>query len=289
MNVRVIANPIAGGGQGKAVAEDLCRALESQGLPHELVITRRAGDARSQAGKPGADYIVAVGGDGSVNEVANGLKGTEACLAILPLGTANVVARELQIRRDPERLARFIAEEKTRVIDVAVTDGRQFMLGAGAGFDGAIVARVHENRGKRLGFHSYVRPVFHVLKTYAFPPIRVKVDGETVCEDAHYAIVGNCRYSAGIFRFTPKARLDDGLLDVCLFRNLTMMRMARLALASWRPRFAERKDVFYTAGREVAFESADGAEVPLQIDGDPAGALPATFRAEPAALRVVAP
>ena len=289
MNVRVIANPIAGGGRGKAVAEDLCRALESEGLPHELVITQKAGDARTEAGRPGADFIVAVGGDGSVNEVANGLKGTGACLAILPLGTANVVARELGIHRDPEKLARLIAENKTRVIDVAVTNGRQFMLGAGAGFDAAIVNRVHQNRGKRLGFHSYVRPVFHVLQTYAFPPIRVRIDGETVCENAHYAIVGNCRYSAGIFRFTPKARLDDGLLDVCLFRNLTMVRMARLALASWRPRFAERKDILYHTGREVTFESADGTEVPLQIDGDPAGTLPATFQAEPAALRVVAP
>jgi YegS/Rv2252/BmrU family lipid kinase len=230
-----------------------------------------------------------VGGDGSVNEVANGLRDPDARLAILPLGTANVVARELGIPRDPAHVAQLIADGATRSVDAGRYGARRFLLGVGAGLDAAVVEEVHRTRGKSLSYASYVRPVLRVLWRYNFPKMRVTVDGVRLSDDAEYAIVGNCRYSAGVLALTPRAKLDDGLLDVCLFSALTVPRLARLALAAYRPGFAERRDLIYAQGREVEILPQGNERVPFQVDGDPGGEAPLTLTVEASAIRVVAP
>ncbi|MCC6694319.1 MAG: diacylglycerol kinase family lipid kinase [Candidatus Hydrogenedentes bacterium] len=288
MNVRVIANPISGGGRGRQLGEAMRAALRGKGLESDLFITSRAGEAQEQASQPGFDCVVSVGGDGTTNEVANGIAGTGALLAILPLGTANVVARQLGIPQNAEAVAELIARNQSRTMDVGLHRGRRFLLGAGAGPDAAIVARIHSSRGKRLGIPGYFLPTLRVLSRYAWPPIRVVADGKTLCDDGHYAIVANCRFSAGVFRFTPNASVEDCLLDVCVMRRLSMPRLAVHAVASWLPRFTDRAGILYRQAREVVFEP-QGAEVPLQVDGDPAGQIPAAFSVEPGALRVVAP
>ena len=288
MNVRIIANPISGGGRGRHLGETMCGALRSRGVESDLLITSRAGEAREEAAKPGYDCVVSVGGDGTTNEVANGIAGTGAMLAILPLGTANVVARQLGIPQSAEAVAELIVRNQSKTMDVGLYQGRRFLLGAGAGPDAAIVAEIHASRGKRLGISGYYLPTLRVLSRYVWPAIRVVVDGEALCEDGHYAIVANCRFSAGVFRFTPKASVEDGLLDVCVMRGLSMPRLAVHAVASWLPGFTERAGVLYRQGRDVSLEAAEG-EVLLQVDGDPAGRIPATFSVEPRALRVIAP
>jgi diacylglycerol kinase (ATP) len=289
MNVRVIANPIAGGGKGKIMAEALTRALEGKGKSVELVLTKQAGDNRTAASRSGADCVVAVGGDGSINEVVNGLAGTEAMLAILPAGTANVVARELSIPGDPMRVAEMIANPRPRWMDAGLFGGQRFLLGAGAGLDAAISERVSGQRGKRSSKLRWVWPTVSTILGYSFPKIRVTVDGLLISDQAEYAIVGNCRYSAGVFPATPNAKIDDGLLDVCVFRDLRPWRILHTLPAVWSGGHIRRKDVTYIQGKKVAFHSADDSEVPFQVDGDPRGHLPAEFSIEPRAVQVLAP
>ena len=289
MHVRIIANPISGGGRGPQTAAALASALGARGITAETRITTRAGDAGAWAREPGADCVVSVGGDGTLNEVANALAGAGIPIAALPLGTANVVARELRAPSGPAELAELIAGGTTRTIDAGRNGGRLFLLGAGAGLDAAIVEVVHANRGARLSFASYVWPTVRTILRYTYPPIAVEIDGETVCDDAHYVIVGNCSWSAGVFRATPNALLDDGLLDVCILRNLGVARILWLILLAQLPGFADRAAVVYRQGRTVRLASATGAPVPLQIDGDPGGHLPAEFTIDPQALTVIAP
>jgi YegS/Rv2252/BmrU family lipid kinase len=289
MKVRVIANPISGGGSGRRLGEVMAGALAARGVEADLHVTTRAGEAGEIAAARGFDCVVSVGGDGTTNEVANGVLGTDIALAILPLGTANVVPRQLGIPLNAEAVADLIVRGSIRAIDAGRFGDRIFLLGAGAGPDAAIVAAIHANRGKRLGISGYFLPTLRTLWRYEWPQIRVTVDGEPLCDDGHYAIVGNCRFSAGVFRFTPEARLDDGMLDVCVMRNLTMWRLAMHAIASWRPGFVSRKDVLYRKGKHIVFEAVSHSDLPLQVDGDPAGILPAEFYIQPAALRVVAP
>lgn len=289
MYVRIIANPISGGGRGPRSAGSLRDALSAHGIGSECRVTEGPGDAGAWAAEPGADCVVSVGGDGTLNEVANALAGAGTPIATLPLGTANVVARELCAPNDPAALANLIAASSTRAIDAGRAGERIFLLGAGAGLDAAIVEIVHGSRGKKLSFLSYVWPTIRTIFTYAFQPITVSIDGETVCHDAHYVIVGNCSWSAGVFKATPKARLDDGLLDICILRNLGVLKILWLILLAQLPGFAERRAVVYRQGRKVELVSTSGARVPLQIDGDPAGELPATFEIEPKSLRIFAP
>lgn len=289
MKVRIIANPVAGGGRGKDLAEALCRALEGKVADVELVLTQKAGDNKIEAGKPGADCVVAVGGDGSVNEVVNGLGDTGAILAILPSGTANVVARELSLPHEPEALATLIAKEQMRWMDVGRCGEHRFMLGAGAGLDAAITLAVSGQRGKKSSLSKWVGPTVKTVFSYSYPRFRVVADDKIVSENAQYAIVGNCRYSAGVFPATPIAKIDDGLLDVCVMENLSLLHLASILATVWHPAHIRRKDILYVQCSSVSFEAVSDERVPLQVDGDPWGDLPASFDVVPKAIQVIAP
>lgn len=289
MRVRVIANPVAGGGRGKAVAESLASALDRRGETVDLFLTSKAGDAKQSASEGGFDCVVAVGGDGSVNEIVNGLTDLDVQLAILPMGTANVVARQLHIPREPEAVADLVAAGHTRRMDVGLIGEERFLLGVGAGLDAAIAEEVSRHRGTRSGLSKWVMPSVKTCLSYRFPKIRAVVDGSDLGADTQYAIVGNCRNSAGVFPATPKAKIDDGLLDVCLFRRLNAVRLMVLAATIWRGRFIEHKDVTYVQAKQVELYPASEETVPLQVDGDPAGSLPAAIRVNDAPINVVCP
>lgn len=288
VNVRIVVNPVSGRGKGRVRADALRKALLERGQEVEVLVTRQPGDAQLFAARAGADCVVAVGGDGTANEVANGLSASDASLAILSGGVANAVARQLGHSRNPAVLADLIVAGKTRYIDTGLCGERRFLMGAGAGFDAAVAARVHERRaGKKAGIASYVMPILRTVLGETLPRIAVVADGEILCDDGEYVIVGNCRESAGVFAGTPEAEIDDGLLDICVLRNLTFWHTLALLFAVIRPGFAQRDDVLYRKVRTLKLSPADVEAAPLQIDGDPAGHIPATFHVLPKALSVV--
>ena len=289
MRVRIIANPIAGGGRGKTLAQALEQNLQGKVDAVELSLTGKSGDGKIEAARPGADCIVAVGGDGSLNEIINGLQDLNLPVALLPVGTANVVARELQIPSDPAFVARLIADNKTRPMDVGLCGDQRFLLGAGAGFDAAVVAEVSARRGRKSSKAKWILPGVKTALTYSFPKIHVEVDGDPVSDTAQYVVVGNCRYSAGAFAATPNARSDDGLFDVCMFHKLSLLKLTTLAVAVWSPNFIHRSDVTYLRGKEVRLTPAGEEIPPLQIDGDPADNIPATFTLLDHALQMYTP
>ena len=289
VDVTVIVNPISGGGRGLIAAEGLCAALEARGAQATLMPTGRAGDAERFSRDAACDCVVGVGGDGTLNEIVNGIGEKAIRVGILPRGTANVVSRELKIPKKVELYADLVVSGQMRRMDAGLRDGRRFLLGAGAGLDAAVTKRVMSRRGKKSSYLRWIWPTIATVFQYRFPKMAVEVDGQRVMEDAQYAIVGNCVYSAGLFPATPKAKVNDGLLDVCLFRNLSYLRMLKLPIVVWRPSFIEHKDVYYGQSRQVSFMPAEGEAVPLQIDGDPAGEVPATFGIEPNAVEIIAP
>lgn len=288
MRTLVIANPIAGGGQGSARAEALRVALTDRGADVEVYLTQKAGDAMERASDvAGYDCVVSVGGDGSANEVASGLAGGDVPLAILPMGTANVLASELGHPADPVRLADLIVAGNVRRIDRGVHDHGHFVMCAGAGLDAAIVQEVAAHRGKTLGYTKWIRPVLELLASYTYPPFKVFVDDHLVCEEAQYVVIGNCRYSAGVLCLTPDAQLDDGLFDICICHHVDSIIMIRLALESFGPGFAQNSDIIYKKGRSIRIEPIGEVPVPVQIDGDPGGVLPLNVRMDAGVLPVL--
>ena len=289
--VHIIANPVAGGGRGRVVARSLATALEQRGIDVSLFETVQAGDARAEAGRCDAAIIAVVGGDGTLNEVLNGLPGRcAASVAICPVGTANVVARELGMRPDPGFVAEAIAAGGIRAMDIGLHGPRRFLLGAGAGLDAAVTKAVQESRGRKSSLLKWALPAIRVVLSYTWPRVRVTVDGEVIASSASYVIVGNCRYSAGVFPATPRADTADGLLDVCALSNLSIPRLLWLLANVWRPSFVEKPWIAYRQGREINLEPAE-CEVHafLQVDGDPAGAIPASFNVAEWRVNMIVP
>ncbi|HOZ49115.1 MAG TPA: diacylglycerol kinase family lipid kinase [Candidatus Hydrogenedentes bacterium] len=288
--VRVIVNPISGGGKGRARAEALSRDLDKRGYDVETLVTGRPGDARVFAQESKADVLVAAGGDGTVNEVVNGLSSLDTPVGILPVGAVNVTANELGISRNPVHLANLIASGSTRRMDIGLANDRRFLFCTGAGLDAAIVDIVHANRpGKKMSVAFYVLPAARTILCKRLPKIRVVIDGKVVNENGEYVMVANCRKATGAFAAAAEARIDDGLFDVCILRNFSVRHTLSMLVGTLRPGFAQRPDIGYHQTTQVELMPAGEEPVSYQIDGDPGGRLPVSIRVLPKALRVFAP
>lgn len=290
-SIHIIANPVAGGGAGHTRARELARLLEQRGRTVTVFETRQAGDARRAAETCPVGITVVVGGDGTLNEVLNGLpEGWTHPVAVLPAGTANVVARALGMAPSPARVAEALLVGHTRPMDIGLAGDHRFLLGVGAGLDAAVTRAVQANRGHRSSLMKWVAPAIRTTLHYTYPKIRVVADGRVVAPAADYVIVGNCRYSAGIFPATPRADFADGLLDVCAFSGLSIPRLLWLAARVWSPNYIEESWIDYRQCRAVQLEPLAGHEPAwFQIDGDPAGAIPATITLAAWRLAMVVP
>jgi YegS/Rv2252/BmrU family lipid kinase len=289
MKITIIANPASGNRTGAHIAEEIRQALATKVDAVDLVVTTCAGEGERIAHDADADCLVSVGGDGTANEVLNGMNGRSPALALYPAGTANVVARQLGIRKNIPAFAELVTQRSTRFIDGGEANGRRFLLGIGAGLDALIAKQVAAQKDGIRGLARWVMPAVRSVLHFNHAPIRVRVDGEIVTETSSYAIVANCRYSAGVFPATRRARVDDGLLDLCAMHRLSVPKLAWLPLAVWSPRFPDRKDVVYRQGKEFVLEAASDLPVPLHVDGEPAGFLPATCQVKPKSFEVIAP
>ena len=289
MKVQIIANPIAGGGRGIKMAAKMEEALRGRVEELDVFITQKAGDAREKAATTETDCFISVGGDGTANEVLNGMgeSGSTARLALLPLGTANVVAKQLKIPKKADVIADWVVDGHEFVCDAGVCNGQRFMLGCGAGVDSFLVEAMHARRGKKSGLIKWVIPTITTVLTFKAPKVRVIADDELITESGEYVIIGNVRNSAAIFPITPLAKMDDGLIDVTVIKKFGVLRCLLLLAAVFRPGFEKRKDLIYRQVKKIRLESADGRHTPLQIDGDPGGELPADISIEHHAVRIV--
>jgi YegS/Rv2252/BmrU family lipid kinase len=228
VKARAILNPRAGVAATRAV-----RALEShpswRGI--EVMVTKARGDARAYAGEAAAagfDIVLSIGGDGTANEVAWGLLGSETALGLVPMGSGNGLARTLGIPLDPTRAVETLAHAVRRKMDVGMVNGRPFLNVAGAGFDAQVGADFHAHglRGGRRGVMTYVR--LSLLRTWSYRAEQWRLsagDGEFEGRALVVAFVNGRQYGGGAV-VAPGARLDDGLLDVVVIEDAPPLEMA---------------------------------------------------------------
>lgn len=291
----VIRNPAAGS-RGGRFAATLDR-LTGLGCRIEVRETGARGDAERFAREPGdRDLVVAAGGDGTINEVANGLVAGASGLplAILPLGTANVLAGEIGLGLDPGAIARTIARGAPRRISLGRVTGAQaggggaarlFFQMAGVGFDAHAVAGVNPGLKRRLGKGAYAVETLRQLAVFPFPRYRVMVDGEAY--EAASAIVAKGRSYAGRFLLAPAARLEDPQFQVCLFERGGALAAAHYGLALALGRLARTPGFRIVPGRRVEIDGPAGD--PVQADGDIVAHLPVAIEIVPDALGLVMP
>lgn len=296
MRTCVIFNPAARGDKARRFR----RHLDGIGAECSLKQTASAGDARrlaAQAVAEGFEVIVAGGGDGTLNEVLNGIgdvpDGFErARLGVLPLGTVNVFARELQIPAKLEGAWETIRKGKETRIDLPAVEYsengkrvvRYFAQLAGAGLDARAIDLVKWQVKKLVGPLAYVMAGLHALLA---APSRIAVSVNGNQSHGELILIGNGRLYGGNFRLFPRADLRDGLLEVCVFPRVNWITLARcspgLLLNGALPASAA------SAYQAQSIVLTGETTTPLQIDGELIGHLPATFTIQPSRLRVIVP
>ncbi len=285
----LIYNPTAGRRrQGRLLAE-LVPELARGGFAVEAAATAAPGDATRlarEAADGGAEAVFVLGGDGTVREAAAALYGGETPLAILPAGTTNVLARALGLPADPLAAARAHAGHPVRRLDVGLCGGLPFLMMASGGFDAFVLRHLDPDWKLRFGrLGIALQGLFH-LPRYRYPPLRLTVDGEE--QRVAFFAVCNIPFYGGAFELCPPASCDDGCLDLVTFTGRGPAATAGFSLAVARGAHASRADVDIRRVERVEVRFPD--EVPLQIDGDPAEAVPpVVIELSPEVLPVLAP
>lgn len=299
VKAHLIYNPTAGPRDVRRDLKDARSYLKRCGWSVELRMTEKSGDAIAlarAAAQAGCEVVIAAGGDGTVSEVVNGLVGTQAALAVLPVGTGNVWARQLRVSTyalaNPRRLrdaAAGLAEGAIRPVDVGQIGDRYFLCWAGVGLDAQVTARMEprQRHTKRLGMLPYAIAAVLVARDFKGVRTRVFLDGGIVRGRTMLILASNIRQYAGVFNVAREARMDDGLLDVFIFKGLGFYYAARHLLKIVSQRYLQDPQVVHRQARHIEVQTEWA--VPVQVDGDPVGATPVTLEVVPRALRVLVP
>ncbi len=243
----------------------------------------------AQAVKQGYGVVVAAGGDGTINEVVNGLAGSDVTLGLLPLGTMNVFAAEMGIPSNRiKRCWEIIEAGHVREVDVARANTRCFVQLAGVGFDAQAVAGVDWEAKKTLGPLSYIISAARVA-AHKPPELTIECESGKVRKGS-FVLVGNGRYYGGRVPVFKGAINHDGLLDVLVFKNLGYLDIIRYIQCVFMGTHLKQHDVEYFRTRGMTIHStAGGEDVPFEADGELVGYAPVTFQVSPQRLKVLAP
>ena len=282
----LIHNPISG--RRSRLLQEVLAHLEEMGCRidvHETGRRDHAQEIAAQASKSDYDRIVVSGGDGTINEAINGLTPDSPPVAIIPRGTANVLAAELGLSADPKVIAQTIVHGEPRAVSLGAINGRKFLLMAGVGFDARVVATVSPSLKRAIGKGAYVYASLVQMLRGHFPRFQVLVDG--VPHEAASVVVANAHYYGGKFVCAPEARLEDPRLHVCLFEHGSRWYVAVYGLALVLGYLPKAPGYRILPATTVEIHQPNGAEI--QSDGDFVGVTPAQVSITPRAAWLMFP
>jgi diacylglycerol kinase (ATP) len=292
----LIANPTSGSyQQNEQQIQDTLRYLREHGWQADLQLTQSSQDARRltrEAVERHVEVVVAIGGDGTINEIIQELAGSETALGVLPGGTVNVWAREVGIPLDNEGAREILLHGQIRHIDLGQINERYFLLMAGIGFDGEITHAVEKRSLKRLGIFGYMLMATWLGFGYNGFRSFIQMEGRIIRTNALQIVIGNTQLYGGAMKYTWQAKCDDGLLDICIVRRRG--RLERLwvlrDLLLHRPH--RNQWIRYETGKEIKIRTRQA--VAIQIDGDAMGYTargypPTSIKVSPGALKVIVP
>ena len=225
--IAFIVNPISGGKDKKDVLAAIGRYLDLTDCSYEVLPTRRAGEGTLLAREVEADVVVAVGGDGTVSEVARGLLGSRKILGILPCGSGDGLALHLGISRNPAQAVKTLNTGQVARIDAGRLDGRPFFCTAGVGLDAAV--SLDFARSSRRGLNTYITTAWEDWKHRVPEQYVVETDSEAWAGEALFITVGNANQWGNEARIAPRASLCDGLLDVTVVQPFPVWEIPDLA------------------------------------------------------------
>jgi len=266
------------------------RSVESLARDCTVCASSQAGEAETlsrAAAEQGFKKIVAAGGDGTINEVVNGLVGSGAMLGLLPIGTVNVFAAELGLPcHDLNLCWDIIAGEETRLIDLPQANQKHFVQLAGVGLDAQVVKETSLALKRNLGPLSYLIAAAQVAMR---KPPRLFIESEdSPITEGSLVLIGNGRRYGGPFPFFKQAQMDDGLLDVVAFKQLGYLEIMKYLQDVFFSSEIRVPEVEYFQTRRLRISSGDQS-VPVELDGELVGNCPVEFKLSGRRLRVLAP
>jgi diacylglycerol kinase (ATP) len=276
MKTIVIVNPRA----GKRVFLNLylpqvLRVLRRGGVSYRVLRTRYEGHATKIVAqlRRKLDFITVFGGDGTVREVVKGLEGEPIPIGIIPFGTVNVLALDLGLSFNPVQAAAAVVGGRKRRIDVGYMNGEPFLLMVSTGLHALAVHNVDLKAKRVIGRIAYLLSAIAALLTYRARRVRIAIPESGVQDRGYLAIVANSRFYAGPYHIADQTRIDDGLLDVVLFKRRSVAAMVRLLAGMLFNRTRFLRDVAYY--RCTAVELSSHRRQKMQMDGDKAPSTPA--------------
>lgn len=302
-NALLIHNPNAGnGGNGRRTMLDEARRIfAASGIHTDLAETTKAGDATEiaqRAHNEGRQLVIACGGDGTVNEVVNGLAGQEnghrVPLALLPGGTANVLAKELDLPWDIPSAAEKLVHGVVRDIPLGLATprnepakARYFLSVAGAGPDGMIVYSIDLELKARVGILAYWYQGAREAFRYKFEHFRVTAAGKTI--DSSIVVVGRTKHYGGPFKITTDADLYEDQFELLALTSRSGLRYLSYLPSLWLGKLRGKEGVHFWKADSVLCEPLGKDPIYAQVDGEPLARLPVEFKIIPRALKLLVP
>ncbi len=262
-----IINPIAGGKNKNHFSKVISSHLNASKFEYELIQTeseKHAYELTKAAILNGAEIVVAVGGDGTINEIGSALIGNTCTLAIIPYGSGNGLARSLKIPMNTIQAVKLINQFKTAKIDAAKLNEHYFFNMSGMGFD-AHISHVFA-KDKNRGLLGYVKATFSELKNYRSKNYKIIIDGKTLEEEAFILSVANSSQYGNEAHIAPRAELQDGLLDLVIVKPFPLYLMPLLALRMFLKTADQSKYLISLQGKSILINRNNNV---IHLDGEP--------------------
>ncbi len=295
----LIYNPTAGPWDMTRTLRRLAEYMHRCDWAMEVVQTEHPGDATHYARRAvedGSDIVLVAGGDGTINEAANGLVGTSTALGIIPAGTGNILAHQLHmplLSLATPLYVRDVGEAlcgcRIQRVDAGVINDRYFVCWAGLGLDAEIAAYIEPRPriAKRFRTLPYIIAGFTVAAEFRGVRSRIVIEGRTFRTRALMALASNIQLYAAFFNIAPRARMDDGLLDIYVFKGLGFPYIMRHLLHLFSGRHQHDPKVMHALARTMTVHTAPS--VAVHLDGDPYGDTPAAISIEAGKLLLLVP
>lgn len=292
MRILLIINPTAGQ-EWKRMGVDPVQVISEyfRSTDHQLDVRETTGQgdatvAAGQAVKDGYDMVIAAGGDGTVNEVVNGLVNTQVIFSLIPLGTENVLAKEMGIPFNIHRACEFIDQAKVRRVDVGKVKDRYFLSFAGIGLDAHAASEVPSKLKETLGslafFITGLRTAWKYRK--AAPRARITIDGKSENIAFWLIMVGNISSFGWKVKVTPKASMTDGLLDVCIFPKKSYLGVIRQVMSAFVGVHLMLPEIKYYKARKIEIRTKP--KVLVETDGEVVGWTPCSISVAKSSLSI---
>ncbi|WP_186461780.1 diacylglycerol/lipid kinase family protein [Mucilaginibacter pallidiroseus] len=263
-----IVNPVSGGKKKDGVPELIKEYLDTDVFEYDTEYTTGVLHARHLAGAAVDEYdvVVAVGGDGTINEIASAIAGTNVVLGIIPSGSGNGLSRFLNIPMDIKGAFNTLNNARSITIDAAKLNGQWFFNMAGMGFD-AHISHVFAHGSDKRGFMNYLKSTLNEISTYKPQQYKIDIDGVTVTSEAFMLSIANSSQYGNNAHISPKASVQDGLLDVCIIKPFPLWRFPEMGVRMFTKTADGSEYVDIIKGKDIKITRH--TEGPIHLDGEP--------------------